>query len=220
MRNRTVFTLALMFLSLVIFVAAVSAETPQDTAPNIATDNHTISLQYGDIDTRVGQGDTPEDLTIDAYGAGDLGYYLVQFEGLILPEWAAQLEGVGVEILGYVPNNAYIVRTGLNSESLGAFAHVQWVGVYQPAYRIAPALLESRTEAEPLIVTVMTFPGAAVDQLVAQLESWGGQVQASSETELGGSVQVEIGSEYLDDVAHYSGVKWIEPWVEPSLLDD
>lgn len=183
-------------------------------------DNYTILLQHGSVDTRIGEANTPKDLSIEAYSAGELGYYIIQFDNLILPEWATQLESEGVEILGYIPNNAYLIRTILNITTLEALDHVQWIGIYQPAYRVAPELIESQTDTETLIVTIITFPGVSLDQLVAQLKSWGGQVLAISETELGGNIRVKIESKHISNIAHYGGVKWIEPWVEPRLSNN
>src|SRR5262245_35863791 len=39
------------------------------------------------------------------------GIYIVQFAGPVQDAWLRELRNSGAEILGYIPNNAYIVRT-------------------------------------------------------------------------------------------------------------
>lgn len=64
--------------------------------------------------------------------------YLVQFAGPVKPEWYAALEATGVEIISYMPSNAYLVFG--DSASLAAAAQldggiVQWHGQYKDDYK-------------------------------------------------------------------------------------
>ena len=43
------------------------------------------------------------------------GMFIVQFMGPIQDEWLKELNNTGVEVISYVPNNAYIVRAGSNA---------------------------------------------------------------------------------------------------------
>jgi len=160
-------------------------------AQGVADPNYLVSLQYGDIDTRVGEPVVPPSLHLDAYKPDETGYYLVQFADVILPEWRTALEATGAESLGYVPNNAFIVRMTEPQRSLVArLQPVQWIGIYQPAYRIAP-WMPPQDKGETTLV-VLTFPDANLGQIVAQLEAWGGQIFATAENEFRGKVRVAI----------------------------
>ncbi|MGD9612039.1 MAG: S8 family serine peptidase [Kiritimatiellia bacterium] len=65
---------------------------------------------------------------------------LVQFAGPIQPEWVAQLQSRGFQIVDYVPENAYLVYGGsAAAQSLQARAkHVKWSGAYLASDKIHP----------------------------------------------------------------------------------
>jgi subtilisin family serine protease/photosystem II stability/assembly factor-like uncharacterized protein/uncharacterized protein YegL len=181
--------------------------------------NYLIFLQYGNIDTRVGEPAMSPLLHLDAYEPDEHGYYLVQFADVTLPEWRTALEATGAEPLGYVPNNAFIVRMTEAQRALVArLQPVQWIGIYQPAYRIA-SWMPPRGEGETTLV-VLTFPGEDPEQIAAQLEGWGGEILATTENGFRGKTCVTIDLSYIPQMARLNGVMWIEPWVEPELAND
>ena len=218
LRRKFFLALTMLFFVLITLIASTKAQiTTEDRAAQpVIESKHLISLQYGDIDTQVGPQNIPSSLSLQTYAPDEDGYYIVQFDGVILPEWTTALESVGAEIMGYVPNNAFLVRiSSVESSKLSEVEHVQWVGIYQPAYRIAPGLLQIPDER--LTLTIMTFPNADLEQFVSQLEEWGGAILASFETDLAGTVRVEIDPAYITQIANYNGVMWIEPWIKPGL---
>src|SRR6185295_871181 len=69
--------------------------------------------------------------------------HLVQFAGAMRNEWYARLQGSGVQVVAYVPHNAYLVYGDAASLSrLIAYAkgspEVQWDGPYQDDFKINP----------------------------------------------------------------------------------
>ncbi len=69
--------------------------------------------------------------------------HLVHFAGPIRPEWVEALESNGVQIISYIPQDAYLIYG--NAAALGrmqswarATSFVQWEGAYAPEYRIHP----------------------------------------------------------------------------------
>lgn len=69
--------------------------------------------------------------------------HLVQFDGPVKAEWRESLEAAGVKIIGYLPENAYLVYGKYEGVSAvhamaRASSHVQWTGSYQDAYKIQP----------------------------------------------------------------------------------
>jgi len=189
---------------------------PTWPVPTRVPDKYAIHLQVGTIDTRAGEPPLPDELRLSEYQPGEAGYYIVQFVDVILPEWRDRLDATGAERLGYVPNNAFLVRmTPEQRASVVALTVVQWVGIYQPAYKISPGLpmpLEGQ-----LTLTVLTLPGADFAGIRAQLQEWGSTIEASSENEFGGKVRVTIGLRFVVPIARLNGVMWIELWVEPEL---
>lgn len=70
-------------------------------------------------------------------------FHLVQFVGPVKPEWRAALEGQGVKVINYIPENAYLVSG--EAKALAALQgwvtnvdFVQWEGEYTPEFKIHP----------------------------------------------------------------------------------
>lgn len=214
------FKQAIFLLIITLGMVALLPANQTEAGEGERDSNYIIELQYADIDVREGEPDIPSSLRIDGYQrSSEAGYYLVQSTDVILPEWKASLEATGSELLGYVPNNAFIVRmTEAERASVASLESVQWVGIYQPAYRIAPWMPTER-EGQAMLV-VLTFPGVDLENITSQLESWGGQIASTSENEFRGKARLEIDLSYVPQIARLNGVMWIEPWVEPQLTND
>ena len=64
--------------------------------------------------------------------------WLVQFSGVVQPEWREALEATGAEIKGYVPENAFLLQaTAEQLADIGALPEVVWVGEFLPEYKRA-----------------------------------------------------------------------------------
>ncbi len=98
-----------------------------------------ILLNAGAIDTS-----QPAKLSAArAVSAAASGRYLhlVQFDGPIQPEWVAQLEQSGCQIVDYVPENAYLVyggATALKAARTRTSTHLKWAGAYLASDKIHP----------------------------------------------------------------------------------
>ena len=122
-------------------VAARLAElTPQDDS---------ILLNVGAIDTR-----SPELAAQRNAAASFEGrrLHLVQFAGPIRPEWYKGLEATGVDIVQYIPSNAYLVygdagAVGRTQDMARSSSAVQWDGAYLDRYKVQPAA-EAGTRAK------------------------------------------------------------------------
>src|SRR5689334_10264444 len=67
------------------------------------------------------------------------GLFLLQFEGQLQPSWRAELKNAGVELLKYVPEDAFIARfTNTSATTIQALNFVRWVGPYRPDHKIHP----------------------------------------------------------------------------------
>src|SRR5690606_38697712 len=83
-----------------------------------------------------------EALTTDGYAPGQQGYYIVQFRSAVQDAWRSQLEAAGATVLEYLPDYACTVRmTPELAASLQFLPHINWVGLFQPAFKIAPDLM-------------------------------------------------------------------------------
>lgn len=86
------------------------------------------------IDTRAA---TPGG-SVKRYPTGT-GLYLIQFNGALVPEWESALTAAGLRHIGYIPYNAaLVVGSEAAVATIQANPNVQWVSLYQPAYRAQP----------------------------------------------------------------------------------
>lgn len=70
------------------------------------------------------------------------GLRLVQFAGPVKPEWYEALQATGVQIVAYVPNNAYLVfgEAATVREWAARAPYVQWDGPYQKQFKLDPSV--------------------------------------------------------------------------------
>jgi len=155
----------------------------------------------------------PLDGTLDP----DAGLYVVQFRAPVRDAWLEELAEAGAELVQYVPWNAYVVALEPGevegfSATLRARPMVQHLGVYEPAFRLAPALREPAARGfgaqEP--ITVQLVRGAASEALVADLATLGTLV---GESEVGPyrNVALELDPVYFRWVAAQPAVFALEP---------
>src|SRR3989475_1766730 len=108
------------------------------------TDRTTLYLGSASFDTAKAEPAIADNLRIASYPAGTAGLYLVQFKGPILQGWVDGLRAQGVRVYNYIPNFAFVVQmTPEQAKRISFSPMVQWVGVYQPAYRISPLVYEN-----------------------------------------------------------------------------
>ena len=104
------------------------------------------------------------------------GLYLVQFAGPIRDEWLGTLRATGVEIVTYMPSNAYVVRGSAKAarrlEKLrGQNPAVQFVGDYEPGFRVSPYLraIREADSAAVVDVTVQVIDGPDAEETIKNL---------------------------------------------------
>ncbi|HKX27238.1 MAG TPA: S8 family serine peptidase, partial [Blastocatellia bacterium] len=155
------------------------------------------------------------------------GLYLVQFIGPIQDAWLDTLKGTGSEIISYIPNNAYVVRADRQS-AYGVWqlkerhSFVQWVGDYQPAFRLSPELRAIWASADrPYVkVTVQVLDGAEGDQTVESLKRYSQQFFRESRVMKYHNVTVTIPITQVAELAGLDCVFGIEMATQPVRLDE
>lgn len=163
-------------------------------------------------------------LTQDAYADDGTGYYLVQFNGPILPEWKGALADAGAVLHDYVPDFAFIVKmNAATAERVQALEMVRWVGFYQPAFRLSNALLPTVQHADPektRRIVVRSFTGEPTRALAAEFAGLGARVLAQGVDTGGGTIfELELPETAVANVARLPGVAWVQPKPEPRLAN-
>ncbi|HEV8595867.1 MAG TPA: hypothetical protein VGR51_10105, partial [Thermoplasmata archaeon] len=175
------------------------------------------------FDTR-GPVSVPAALSAEPVREGH-GYFLVQLVGPVKEEWRWQLESLGLEVQGYVNNNAYVVRgTPDEIASAEGVRAVQWIGAYQPAFRISPDLLSAEG---PVTINIITFPGEPVGPVIASLNKMGLKfvsifshdegISVAMTREEFGLVRARVDATLIVPLARLNQVRYIEPYEEMHL---
>ncbi|MBN2389164.1 MAG: S8 family serine peptidase, partial [Anaerolineae bacterium] len=169
-------------------------------------------------------------LQLSAYPGNGMGYYLVQFQGPIAESDVDALEAVGAEVFDYIPDYAYIVRMdNAQRAAVEQMAQIRWVGLYQPAYRLAPDLLVravaiehegASADAAPLTLVVSVFRGEAVATVAASIQNLRGVILDQSQTNWQSKFKVTLPANALVELASIPGVRWVERAPQWQLYND
>ncbi|HWH69068.1 MAG TPA: S8 family serine peptidase, partial [Candidatus Sulfotelmatobacter sp.] len=121
--------------------AQVSPELAANPHAEVRDEYNVIELNAAPLDTTKAEV-TVLRQTVTAFTGKRL--HLVQFAGPVQPAWREALVAAGVQIVAYVPHNAYLVYGQAADlgrvQALAASApHIQWEGPYQDDYKIHPA---------------------------------------------------------------------------------
>ena len=144
----------------VLAVPQSLAETlTQQAAVDVRAEENQILLKAGALDTT-----RPEIQALRQQSSPKIRLHLVHFAAPIKPEWHAELLATGVQIVNYLPHNAYLVSGEVDSlENLQQWAAqsqvVQWEGVYEARFKLAPNITNAPAPAEALYgIQLLTRP--------------------------------------------------------------
>ncbi len=204
--------------------------TPRDEQDMIALNGYVIDTTNPQPLSR----ELPADLKISRMAqararntAPDNGLYIVQFVGPIRDGWLRTLESTGADVVTYIPNNAYVVRCDARSAAMVSRmkdeqSFVQWVGDYEPAYKLSPEMQLARasTDTQFVKVTVQVLDGAEGDQQAFNLRSLSRQFISENRVMKYRNITVVVPASQLTELAMSDGVFAIEEAVERRLLDE
>lgn len=189
--------------------------TPVDESQNVNVElPSSIKLQsLGAYSSSNGTIRIPSNLYIHSYPLGVKGYYIVQFKGPIYEEYKAQVTSLGGELFGFIREHAFIVKMNNSTKSRVQKSDiVQWVGIYQPAYKIQPGLLNEKGD---VILNIIIFSGENITEISHELESIDGMISVSSED----FFKTRINASKIPKIANIYGVMWIEKYSMPTIFD-
>jgi subtilisin-like proprotein convertase family protein len=175
-----------------------------------------------------GAGQPKQSLEMRTETTSGPALWLVQFVGPIRTEWVEGLLSSGLEIVTYIPENAYLVWGENPQTALADFAAkseaVRWIGAYLPAYRLEPGL---NTDAlfnngeEWVDATVQFYQTAGLKESLNRLAGLARQIyQPPVSIQFFTHLRVELPSSALDAVAAWPDVVNIEKYQPPVLLDE
>jgi len=179
-----------------------------------------VLLRNALLDTRLGAPAIPAHLR----AAGDPGAYIVQARGLITDEFRNELRRAGVEIVSYVPNNAYLVRASAGAiRALRGSPFTQSVLPFEPYYKLDARLLALAVNGQlspHALINVVTYPRGAAEARAA-LEKIGVRIVTEAEpTVFGDVLVVKAGADQLPALAQASSVQMLGVHFEKRLMND
>ncbi len=152
------------------------------------------------------------------------GYYIVQFRTPVTLSMKQSIEQAGIRLLHYLPDNAFAVHV-TDTAALaraGAIASVQWIGVYQSRYKVAPQLasLALSNAGRIVTVTIQVFRTGDVQAVQRAVQSASGTVITMSVSGTGSFLRAQIPAGQIQTIADTPDVEWIEPYTAPVLMND
>lgn len=104
-----------------------------------ADDPHLLRLKIATFDPATDPPALPESLRLAAEPAS--GVFVAQLRAAASPAMLSSIRALGVETLGYLPDDAYLVRVPEGRvPALRLLPGVRWLGVLQPGWKLAPDL--------------------------------------------------------------------------------
>ncbi len=152
-------------------------------------------------------------------------YYIVQYRGAIQSVWADELRDSGVEIAGYLANNAYIVKAHAAklSQAASRQSQVRWMGEYGAGLKVAPELAELTSESSfgdgstnVVHISFLTFKGEQADTIRETVNGFGLAnevvIEARNDERVWGvlAVRREELAQTVAGLAEIEAVEWIE----------
>jgi hypothetical protein len=201
----------------------VRAGLPDASQLDAASGPQWLALRVGVIDPRVARivtQSTALDLHRDARIA------IVQFggDGRGLGE---KLARIGAQVIGFVPNQAYVVRRGdATLAQLRGVAGVRWAGAYEAGWKVDPALLEAPPVGTAQVLEIEGFAGESASRIARALRKAipSIDVQLVREDTRSPRVRVAVPGPALRtavvSAGLIDGIAWIGAFVEPRLHND
>ena len=144
------------------------------------------------------------------------GLYIVQFAGPIKGSWLRKLKATGAEVVSFIASNGYVVRAGvapalelMRFKSDNSF--VQYLGDYEPAFRMSPAIRAAHAAAidETVDITVQVIAGRDDRRTLNRLGQIG-NVVASYDVLNYHNVELSVPASKLAEIAHIDNVFAVE----------
>ncbi|MDD4308458.1 MAG: S8 family serine peptidase, partial [Thermoplasmata archaeon] len=206
-------------------VAGIAPGTTEEleSAPvqqeNAAPAQNQIQLKYAQFDPLVSLPNVPAQLMSRPSNIPNTKMpYILQHEGPITEEWVNELAQDGVEIVSYIPDNAYLVRLSDDQvDTMKGHNGVRWMGEYQPAYKLDPQVDGANGMVD---ISVMLFPDATNSYVVKLLKVVGGQVLGIAHNDKVNTLKIRVDASYLPTIAAMPEVRYISMVEMNTILND
>ena len=152
----------------------------------------------------------------------DRGYYIVQLGGFATDEWLDSIRDAGVEVLQYLPHNAFFVYGGGDAVAkVAGHSRVRWVGEFRAEHKLSRDVRDfaSKAATETAAFEIAVFSRADLDGVAAAV---GGRLLSKSRLSHNffNIVRAEIPTAKLAEIAAIPDVVRIDPYVRATREDE
>ncbi|MEP6848004.1 MAG: hypothetical protein ABI999_04045 [Acidobacteriota bacterium] len=154
------------------------------------------------------------------------GLFIVQFIGPIKDEWVDSVNAAGARVVSYLPENAYVVqasgKAALGVRNLRDKDFVQYVGDYEPAFRLSPGLQAFRNlnGKGEVSITVQVIDGDDSEKTINKLKQMSSEFVGTDQVLNYHNVAMKIDGASLGDIAAMGNVFAVEERTERRRLDE
>src|SRR4030042_943694 len=167
------------------------------------------------FDTRdLGKSGEPELPEALMHSPEDTKYYIVKFNGPIYEEQRSWLESIG-RIHFYVPHYGFVctIEAPSTVEVVRSNSDINWVGIYQPAYK--SSWLFDRVGEEHQ-TTILLFMDAEISDVLNNLTGITPSTDFPvSDNGINKMIMGKINKKDVDAITRIPGVYWVEPYIQP-----
>jgi hypothetical protein len=150
--------------------------------------------------------------------------FLIQFSQPLTPGQRQELRAAGVDLLKYVPEDAFIAKLDhVSPASIAARQLVTWVGPYRPEHKIHPRLaatIQGLPHSNQTVAVSILVSAAASPAEIAAVRSLLASVQSESHLRQGVFLRGNLAPQQLDALAQSSVVLWVEGAPKHKLVDE
>ncbi len=182
--------------------------------------SRTIHLRAENLVTPA-KGSGPQSAALTTPTAPISGLWLLQFTNHIEPAWQEELRQRGVELLHYVPDDAFVARfNGVNAATVSQLSYVHWAGPFEARWKVHPRLTtQVRQQVTGRFdIHFLGRPSLTEVEKLMLNRSVGGRAGVS--TSLGTLFHASVTASQLRRLAASPDVIWIEPAPRPHLSDE
>lgn len=156
-------------------------------------------------------GSLPSSFRVDGYSSNATALYLLQCKGPIRETWLDDIGRIGGQARGYLPYNTLLVALdGTAHSRLGELGFVEWSSLYQPYFKISPALQLRLAQGGKAEVLVELFSQRLLQDTLLALNKPGMEVLGSEADKWCAVIAMRIPVDMLKDVASLPAVEWME----------
>ena len=181
---------------------------------------HVPSKKFDPIESRPAATIKPGD------GGNESDYFIVQFGGIAVDEWLDSVRDAGVEVLQYIPNQAFFIyATTSAAAKVAGHSRVRWVGKYLAEQKKSPELQKfvDNVKGDRAMFDVAVFDRADLGQVSAKVAAviHGRLVQQIKlPNNFFNVIRVEASPSDLDAIANIPDVVRIDQYEKPRAEDE